>query len=375
MFYIDELRIRVGNRFGSHVRTKPDAQRLRVTIFESQNEYLSESTIRRFFHLIPSGKISRITLDVFSRFIGFTSYLQFSEFCEKIIHFSTTNNTDAVILDGLKEKELLSMLEVNLIAHRINQCIVESNYKLLKLYFNNDKLFHLLTLSDTTHDLFAQAVGPFVENESLLIDVDQILGTAFFIPLVLNKYVDIQNKSMERYYEWMVKNSKKSIDLVFSASVLSLNSLYTGTHDRAKSFYQLIDHTVALDGPVLIGRIVLLKWVFTNDFDNVIMEAKKYETQLLFFSIDLISYLVFFDKIEALKTWFDFFPTIHITEKTWVEKEILFFYNVARLIAFGKTSDLKLILSQRISVLNSNTTIEKIYPIIEKRYLNGAYSL
>jgi hypothetical protein len=312
---------------------------------------------------------------VFSRFIGFTSYLQFSEFCEKIIHFSTTNNTDAVILDGLKEKELLSMLEVNLIAHRINQCILESNYKLLKLYFNNDKLFQLLTLSDTTHDLFAQAVGPFVENESLLIDVDQILGTAFFIPLVLNKYVDIQNKSMERYYEWMVKNSKKSIDIVFSASVLSLNSLYTGTHDRAKSFYQLIDHTVALDGPVLIGRIVLLKWVFTDDFDNVIREAKKYETQLLFFSIDLISYLVYFDKIEALKTWFDFFPTIHITEKTWVEKEILFFYNVARLIAFGKTSDLKLILSQKISVLNSNTTIEKIYPIIEKRYLNGSSSL
>jgi hypothetical protein len=136
--YIDELRIRVANRFGCQIKTKSDAQCLREAIFVKQNEYLSESTIRRFFKLIPSGKIARNTLDVFSRYIGFQSYLHFGEFCEKIIHFSTANNTDVVILEGLKEKEVLTMLEINLIAHRISQCIIESNYSSLNLYFNNE---------------------------------------------------------------------------------------------------------------------------------------------------------------------------------------------------------------------------------------------
>ena len=39
--YLDELRIRVANRSGSQIMTKPDAQRLRDMIFEKQNEYLN----------------------------------------------------------------------------------------------------------------------------------------------------------------------------------------------------------------------------------------------------------------------------------------------------------------------------------------------
>lgn len=370
--YFDELRIRVANRFGSQIKTKPDAQRLREIIFESQNEYLSESTIRRFFHLIPSGKTSRITLDVFSRFIGFSSYLQFSEFCEKIIHFSTSNNTDAAILDGLKEKEVLSMLEVNLISYRINQCILESNFYLLNLYFNDDKLFQLLTLSDSTHDLFAQALGPFVENELLLADISQIMNSRYFIPLVLYKYVDIQNKGMERYYEWIVKNSKNSHDLIFSASILSLNSLYSGDQGKAIFFFQLIDKSEQIDSPVLNGRIALLNWVFNGELDELIKEAKKHEDRLLFFSIDLISYLVYFEKIEILEFWFLSFPDTQPNEKTWVEKEIFFFYKVAEQIALGDFSGVRHLMDQKVSLLNSKTTIGKIYHLIEERYLKEA---
>lgn len=369
MIYVDELRIRVANRFGSPIRSKPDAQRLRDAIFESQNEYLSESTIRRFFHLIPSGKISRITLDVFSRFIGFSSYLEFAEFCEKIIHYSTANNTDAVILQGLKEKEVLSMLEVNLISHRINQCILESNYVLLKLYFDDINLFQLLSQSDTTHDLFAQAVGPFVANELLLVDVSQVMESAYFIPLVLYKYVDIQNKGMERYYAWMVKNSNQPHDLIFSASILSLNNLYSGEYEKAFTFFQLIEKKEKIDSPVLTGRIALLDWVFSNDLEKLLVEAKKYEDQLLFFSIDIISYLVFFEKIEVLNRWFINFPDIYPKEKTWVEKEIFFFYNLAKHIAIGDFMSLKLLMNQKVKLLNSNTTFGKIYPLIEERYL------
>lgn len=370
--YLDELRIRVANRSGSQIMTKPDAQRLRDMIFEKQNEYLSESTIRRFFNLIPSGKISRVTLDVFSRFIGFSSYLQFAEFCEKIIHFSTTNNTDLVILEGLKDKEVLSMLEVNLIAHRINQCILESNYPLLQLYFNSDQLFQLLFQSDTAHDLFAQVVGPFIENEVYLKDLAPLLDSAYFIPLVLHKYVDIQNKGMERYYEWIVVNSKNPQDLIFSASILTLNALYSKEYEKAKRFYILIDQSNPVQSPVLNGRIALLNWIFDGDLDRLMLEAKKYKDQLLFFSIDIISYLVYVEELDALTTWFSHFPDVHPKEKTWVEKEIFFFYNLAKHISLRDISGLRLLMDQKVSLLNSKTTFGKIYLLIEERYFKNA---
>lgn len=369
MSYIDELKNRVANRFGKPILNKPDSKELRDLIFQYQKEYLSESTIRRFFNLIPTGVTSRTTLDIFSRFIGFPSYSQFSDFCEKIIHFSTTNNTDAVILNDLKEKEVLSMLEVNLISHRINQCILDSNYTLLSLYFNDDKLFHLLTLNDTSHDLFAQALGPSVENELLLADVSQIMKSSYFIPLVLYKYVDIQNRGMERYYEWMVNNPKEPHDLIFAASILSLNRLYAGEYEKAYFYFQLIDKKEKLVSPVLNGRIALLNWVFSNDLDKLIAEAKKYEEQLLFFSIDLISYLVYFEKLDVLKIWFLQFPDARPNEKTWVEKEIYFFYSLAKYLALEDFKNLKLWMDQKVMLLNSNTTFVTIYPLIEERYI------
>jgi len=369
MTYIDELKNRVAKRFGKPILNKPDSKELRDLIFQYQKEYLSESTIRRFFNLIPTGVTSRTTLDIFSRFIGFPSYSQFAEFCEKIIHFSNSNNTDAVILNGLKEKEVLSMLEINLISHRINQCIIESDYTLLSLYFNNDKLFRLLTLSDTSHDLFAQSLGPYIENELYLKDIDQLLKTAFFIPLVLHKYVDIQNRGLERYYEWMVNNPREPHDLIFSASILSLNRLYGGEYEKAYFYFQLIDKKGQLLSPVLNGRIALLNWVFSNDLDKLIAEAKKFEEHLLFFSIDLISYLVYFEKLEALKFWFLQFPDALPNEKTWVEKEIYFFYILAKYIALEDFSNLKLWMDQKVMLLNSNTTFVTIYPLIEERYI------
>jgi hypothetical protein len=237
---------------------------------------------------------------------------------------------------------------------------------------DNEKLYHLLTLNETSHDLFAQAVGPCLHSESLMIDVGQILETAFFIPLVLHMYVDIQNQGMEKYYEWMVKNSKNSNDRVFSASVLSLNNLYAGNLDQSKYFYELTDQSITIEAPVLVGRIALLKWVFTDDFDNLIRKAKENQDSLLYFSIDVIPYMVFHEKIEALKSWFICFPKINIKENTWVEKEILFFYNLGRLFAFGMISELQHSLKERVRLLNSRTTFEKIYTILEKRYLNWA---
>jgi hypothetical protein len=370
MEFITELKGRVENRFGRKINTKTDALNLRETIFQNQNEYLSESTIRRFFNLIPSGKTTQNTLNIFSRFIDFQSYSHFVEFCERLIYFSTTNNTDELILEGLKEKTSLTILEVYLIADRINYCLRDLNYDLLTVYFNNHQLNTLITQNESIHDLFAQAIGPQIVSDKIKLEVEPILKTLFFIPLVLHKYVDIQNKGLEKFYDWMILNPRDSHDVIFSSSILSLNNLYTGNHKIARAYYLKIKCNSNIHSPELIGRIELLKWVFLKDLNNLILTAKQYEEQILFFSIDIISYLVFIDDIKTLKTWFKAFPNISWDVKKWTEKEILFFYHVAKLLANDNINELNQILPKKIRILNSNTTLEKIYHVIEKRYLS-----
>lgn len=356
------------DRFGREIKTKPDAQHLRDLLFQQQHEFLSESTIRRFFGLIPSGKTSRITLDVLSKFIGFNSYLQFCEFCEKTVQFSIKNDPDELILNGLQEKNTLSLLEVNLIAYRIIQCIKEQDYDGIIKYFNHEPLYRLISSNDSIADLLAQTLGPYFENQVYIKKPISILNTTYFIPLVLHKYVDIQNKGLERYYEWIIINHNNKHDLIFSASILSLNRIYSKDFEEAEKYYQFIDKSFHISAPVLNGRIALLDWCFSNDFYGLIGKAKIYQDHLLFFSIDIISYLVFSNNISCLKRWFDYFPDFHLNEKTWVEKEIISFYRIAKFIAEENHEEAKRQLAHKVRMLNSDTTFSKIYNKLEKKY-------
>lgn len=368
MIYIEELKFRVINKFGKNIISKPDAKELRDVIFLFQKEYLSESTIRRVFYLIPSGIASSVTLDILSRYIGFKSYMQFCDFCEKTMYLSINDDSDELILNGLQEKNILSLLELNLIAYRIIQCIKEQDYDGIIKYFNHEPLYRLISSNDSTADFFGQKLGPYFEKQYYIKKPISILNTAYFIPLVLHKYVDTQNKSLEMYYEWIIINHNNKNDLIFSASVLSLNRIYSNDFEEAEKYYQLIDKSFQLSAPVLNGRIALLDWYFSNDFDELIAKAKIYQDHLLFFSIDIIPYMVFYDKISCLKRWFDHFPNFHLNEKTWVEKDIIFFYRIAKFIAEENFEEVKRQLTHKFKMLNSDTTNSKIYSIIEKKY-------
>lgn len=116
---INVLKVQVENRFGKNIGTKVDAQELKNKIFLHQKEYLSESTIRRFFDLIPCGNISKTSLDIFSRYIGFENYDDFSAFCDQLIENVTTNNSNQALLIALISKSSFSLFEINLVCNRI----------------------------------------------------------------------------------------------------------------------------------------------------------------------------------------------------------------------------------------------------------------
>jgi len=165
MVFSDELRVWIENRFGKQITSKSDAQELRDLILNVQKEYLSESTIRRFFHLIPSGKTSRTTLDIFSRYVGFSSYTQFCDFCQNLSKEVVHSNVDKVVLTGFSSKKTISIFEINLIVNRIIQILKNRDIDILEAYFNNNALFELIIANKSISDLFAQTLGPYFTYE------------------------------------------------------------------------------------------------------------------------------------------------------------------------------------------------------------------
>jgi hypothetical protein len=371
MPYIEELKVRVINRFDNVIETKTDAKKLSDVIFFNQKDYLSESTIRRFFNLTPSGKTSKTTLDIFSKFVGFDSYQHFCDYCEELVENVAKNNADSAVLFALKSKKNLSIFEVNLICNRIIQLIIEKNYSSLFLYFNNKEFAELIKSNLSINDLFAQTVGPYFASDKYSIGIEKILKTKYFVQLVLYNYVDIQNHNMHKYYTWVINNYTIKTDLAFAASVISLNNVMNNELNEAKHFFNLIDIEEIGLSPTLNGRISLLNWIFNGDVNILLNDAIKFSNEILYFSLDIVPFLIYSKNIEILKIWFSRFPHISNLNKSWVEKDIIEMLKIAKFIAEGDLEKVIKMRENNAKSINSSTFFNTVYHIIDTEIITN----
>ena len=79
-FLINELQIKLKEKFGYHINTKPDCAKLSQIILTNLSEYVSESTLYRFFILEESPKISTTISNILARLIGYSDWSSF-ELC------------------------------------------------------------------------------------------------------------------------------------------------------------------------------------------------------------------------------------------------------------------------------------------------------
>ncbi len=238
--FIKDLREKVQSKFGKKISSKKDAIELREMIFLKNKRYLSESTIRRFFYLVPSVKSSLTTLNIFSEYLGYKNFEDFINYHENIFLTSLKKDIDNSIIETIKIKDALSVFEINLLSSRIVELLKANNKKKLIQYFNNDHLYNLLINNISLNELFAQIIGP---NLSLLkkSEINDLIKTKYFIDLILNKYVDINNKNLEEFYLVLLKDSTNNIQKSFAASILSLNKVYENNYDLAKFYLNQIE--------------------------------------------------------------------------------------------------------------------------------------
>ena len=368
MLYAEELRLQVENRFGKKIVSKTDAISLKNSILVNQKEYLSESTIRRFFNLVKAGVTSLTTLDVFSRYIGFSCYTEFCVFCEHQIRSVANSEVDDVIITALASKKSISIFEVNLLTNRIIQLIKNKDIECLETYFNTDSLFKLVKANQSTADLFAQTLGPYFSTGSVFnkYALNKIMNTQFFTPLILNHYVDVGNDDFEPYYKLMFINGKTPEERVFSGSILALNHLLKNQWEDAKLFYKEIKINECLSSPPLSGRIALLDWVFNDNFEALIESANQFSDQIVYFSLDIIPYFVVKKRSDLIKIWFHQFPEIIRPNQSWVEKDLMTMIKIAKSFSDDDTEALNKLLQSKRNLMNSNSLFNLAIACLEK---------
>ncbi|WP_353079212.1 hypothetical protein [Flavobacterium sp.] len=368
MLYTDELRLQIENSFGKKIVSKTDATNLKNSILINQKEYLSESTIRRFFNLVKTGVTSHTTLDIFSRYIGFSCYNEFCVFCEHQIKSVANSEIDDVIITELATKKSISIFEVNLFTNRIIQLIKNNDVEILETYFNSDSLFELIKANQSIADLFAQTLGPYFSIRSGLkkFALDKIMATKFFTPLILNHYVDVGNDDFEPYYKSLFRSGKTTEEIVFSGTILALNNILKDQWEDANFYYKKIKNNKHYSSLPLAGRIALIDWIFNDDFDALIECANNFSDQIVYFSIDIIPYFILKNRKDLLKIWFQKFPKMIRQNKSWVENDFITLIKIAKYFTEDNDEELNKLLDYKNNMMNSNTLFNLAIICLEK---------
>jgi len=329
MEYISELIAQIEITFGKSIRTKKDCLLLREDILLKTKEPISESTIRRFFKLIPSTKTSITTLDIFSNYIGHSGFKEFEAYCnERFASFINSHHFFYSIISELEQKEFLSLMDIKLLSYHIKHLIQYEPIQNSIPFFDSSTVYKLIQQNINAQDYFAQIIGSTITQLEAVGAIFPLLSTKYFKSLVLFRFIDIGNDKLEILFREALKLTKNIEEKNLYYSILSLNNAYKNDIAGVSYYFKLIQVDFHLESPEYQGRISLLEWLIDSNFDKLIDAGKKWCKQIHLFSIDIVQYLLLNDKMALIDLWITTFPDIK-DSKRWISSDLNTLYQIA----------------------------------------------
>lgn len=330
----DELKFRIGLKFGRQIAGKYDARLLCEDILTSCNERISESTIRRLFGMIPSKHSpSHYTLDVLARYIGYRNHDHFSDDVTGTIERAMSSSPESASFGAawaeLQHAQQLSLLELLLLTDYLNALILSNQPEKAAQFFNNPHLFQLITQDDTLHEIFAHQLGPAISKTAGSFQPQILLNQPFFTPAVLHRYVDIANPALEIYYHTITQNPPNPQARTFAFSILTLNALHERNAPKALQYFEYIKLDKLSFPAPLSGRLALLHWVFNRDDAAFLKAGDAFRKEIDFFSIDVVPFLLIHDHIPLLKKWLSRYQKDLLKRRNWVSFSLKKMYREA----------------------------------------------
>jgi len=114
-----ELLVReVESRFGRKINSQKDCNALSTNILDTCREYLSPATLRRLYGLLATNsKPSHVTLDILSRYAGYTGWDDFVNYKKGSAHLNSKKPTSEEWEQAVKHSRVVSSKTISHIKH------------------------------------------------------------------------------------------------------------------------------------------------------------------------------------------------------------------------------------------------------------------
>lgn len=260
---------------GFKINNRGDCELLSVLILEKTSEILSYNALRRFFGLAKYMKPSKATLNTLAKYNGYNDYPDFLlqnpyenywTVKEKLYAILDSDPKELVrFVDGLniKDKDTIDIL-ITLCRELIHFKRFDALYEVLN---SNTFNFNEFTYEEILH--FGNSVGILFRNikkvnEDLLLNIN-------FINFVYFIFVDYS--SLSGYYSiWSKFISKNSKDIQMRYFALCILQLKNYMELKPISFSSLSNIDYSNFHPILRGRIVSIKILCEQNFDDLKMD-------------------------------------------------------------------------------------------------------
>ena len=358
---IQELKQEVEKVFGHKIQKRSDCELLALDLFTKTNIFVSYNTFRRLFGIIEYRVPRSSTLDALSKYIGFSSYRDFTSRFHSVDEWSKWEH----VFKGIDQREALEL--VNIFKYRFSQK-EDFSYSftvlLRELIYRRDLLSLKVVLSQDEWSFsnlpyeIALKIGVVVGRQFRFVEDEtferELLKLPMFRDLVLKMFVDYSglNKKYGRWISYV--NQLSDLDeesFIFTNGVLIWKDLLNGLEITSKHIGLMPKLSENLH-PILYGRIAglhlisemepaerefifadwyilirknperTLEYIFvsnvqclvfpTNDFSHFLKSFEKHAStvhfwynlsQLNVYYLSLVQHAIFLGEIEKARTY------------------------------------------------------------------------
>lgn len=331
---IQELKQEVEKVFGQNIQKRSDCETLALDLFAKTNIFVSYNTFRRLFGIIEYRVPRLSTLDALSKYIGFSSYRDFTNRFHSVDEWPKWENLFFGIDEG-EAPELVSILKYRFSQKEdfpysftvlLRELIYRRDLPSLQVVLSQDEW----SFSNLPYEI-ALKIGVVVGRQFRFIEDEEfeneLLKLPLFRDLVLKMFVDYSglNKKYGRWISYV--NQLTNLDeesLIFTNGLLIWKDLLNGMEITSEHIALLPKLHENLH-PILYGRIAALnllikpelserEQVFRN-WSNLIKKSPERTLEyifvsnvqcLVFPSMEFSHFLASFEKHAAnLHFWYN----------------------------------------------------------------------
>ena len=306
------LKTQIAKKFGSPIIKQKDIKVLKENINEVVNVNIGFNTLRRFYGRLPSTSPNINTLNILSKYVGFSSFIAFNKHNQKDVMFDNWHRVNAIEIAGKVSELDIIWLTNNtslddyfiLLSSIIKEFIITRNGKGLYKIYSNEALFEIPRYK---RNKIANISGSWFREYKIeeLNILKPLLSLVNFRTNFLYLHVDYQR--LNGYYGWMLQRSIPELvnddEKLFTKLILNL-TLFLNTESSCENLYN--EKVPENCHPILYGRYWGYQLLYFKgaEFDTILeaflLVVKNQKTKVEFFH-EVFWILIIIKRIDIIE--------------------------------------------------------------------------